>query len=228
MLRMRKQIVLLVAASLTPWLLAVAGENDSIIIKGGTTLDVQLITTLSSKTNQNGDPWMGKVLEPIFADSQEAIPAGSTVDGRVTFVKEAHKVKGTGEMRLVAETITTPDGTRYDIATALKNADAASAKSTDEEGTVKAKGNMKDEAKDAAIGAGIGAGGGVLMTGSGTGALYSAGIGLVAGLVHGMLKHGKDLILPQGTELTFTVTRTVEVKKAAGTQSTPFLAPNNN
>jgi hypothetical protein len=228
MCRISKQAALLIAAGLASGLAAMAGSSDSIIIKGGTTLDVQLITTLSSKTNQNGDPWMGKTIQPIFANNQEAIPEGSTVDGKVTFVKEAHKVKGTGEMRLVAETITTPDGTRYDIATALKNADAESVKSLDEEGTVKAKGNMKEEAKDAAIGAGIGAGGGVLMAGSGTGALYGAGIGLIAGIVHGMLKHGKELILPQGTELTFTITRTVEVKKATGTESAPFLAPNNN
>jgi hypothetical protein len=39
------------------------------------------------------------------------------------------------------------------------------------------------------------------------------GIGAMAGLAHGLLKKGKDILLPQGSEMTFVISRDTTAKK---------------
>jgi hypothetical protein len=48
----------------------------------------------------------------------------------------------------------------------------------------------------------------------GTGSLYGLGIGAATGIVHSLIKRHKDLILPQGTELGFLISRNISGKKA--------------
>ena len=190
------------------------GTGDSITIPAGTNLQVRLTTTLSTRATQNGDPWTGVVLEPIFSKGEEIVPTNSTVEGRVTYLKEPGRAKGVGEMRLVAETITTVDGTRWSIVAGLEDAKGANgAKVTGEEGTIKGPGKS---AKDAAVKAGVGAGAGAAVggiAGGGTGALYGMGIGAVAGIIHSIAKKHKDLLLPQGTEMTFVISRETTAKR---------------
>ncbi len=193
-----------------------ACADEAFTLSAGTTLLVRLTTTLSSRTNQNGDPWTGKVIEPVFGKGQEVVPAGSAVEGRVTFVKEPGRVKGVGEMRLVAETITTPDDTQYSIAAGLEDAQGAEgARVTGEEGTIKGPGKSKKEAAiEAGVGAGVGAGAGAITRG-GSGALYGMAIGAATAVIRNMVKRHKDVIVPQGTELTFVIARTITAKKLA-------------
>ena len=186
-------------------------SDDAITLPGGSELHVQMITTLSSKTNDTGDLWTGKVVEPIFGKGGEIVPEGSTVDGHITYVKGPGRVKGKGEMRLVVDSLSTPDRTKYDIVASLK--DAQGEKIKDEEGTMQGPGkDNKETAKDAGIGAAAGAGVGAIAHG-GTGALYGMGIGAIAGLARGILKKGKDIVLPAGTEMTFVISRDTTAKK---------------
>jgi hypothetical protein len=193
---------------------AVLATDQNIALPAGTELLVRLTTTLSTKANQNGDPWVGRVIEPIFAEGREVVPAGSTVDGRVTYVKEAGRAAGTGQMRLVAETITTPQEGTFTIVASLENAEGAGgAKVKGEEGTIEGPGkDKKSTAKEAGIDAAGGAAVGAMVHG-GSGALYGAGIGAVAALVHGIVKKHQGVVLPQGTELTFVLTRTTLSKQ---------------
>jgi type IV secretion system protein VirB10 len=198
------------AAVLITSMLSFASE-DAITLPGGSELQVQLITTLSSKTNDAGDLWTGKVVEPIFGKGGEIVPEGSTVDGHITYVKGPGRVKGKGEMRLVVDSISTPDRSKYDIVASLKDAEGEKVK--DEEGTMQGPGkDNKGTAKDAGIGAAAGAGVGAIAHG-GTGALYGMGIGALAGLARGILRKGKDIVLPQGTEMTFVISRDTTAKK---------------
>ena len=194
----------------------VLASDQNIVLRAGTELLVRLTTTLSTKANQNGDPWVGRVIEPIFAEGREVVPAGSTVDGRVTYVKEPGRATGTGQMRLVAETITTPQEGTFTIVASLENAQGAEgSKLKGEEGTIEGPGkDKKATAKEAGIDAAGGAAVGAMVHG-GSGALYGAGIGAVAALVHGMAKKHKGVVLPQGTELTFVLTHTALSKQAA-------------
>lgn len=187
--------------------------DESLTIPAGSTLHVRLTTTLSTRTNQNGDPWAGKVIEPIFANAQELVSGGSTAEGRVTFVKAPGRVKGVAEMRLVLETITTVEGFHYSVAAALEEAQGAEgARVKDEEGTIKGTTSKKADAVSVGVGGGVGAGVGAMGAG-GQGALYGAGIGAAAMAVRSLFKRGKDIILTQGTELTFVIPRNTPGKK---------------
>jgi hypothetical protein len=95
--------------------------DDAITLLAGSELHVQLITTLSSKTNDTGDLWTGKVVEPMFGKGREIVPEGSTVDGHITYVKGPGQTKGKGEMQLIADSISTPDGSKYNIVTNLEH-----------------------------------------------------------------------------------------------------------
>ena len=186
-------------------------SDDAITLPAGSELHVQLITTLSSKTNETGDLWTGKVVEPIFGKGGEIVPDGSTVDGHVTYVKGSGRVKGKGEMRLIVDSISTPDTSKYNIVASLEEAQGAKVK--DEEGTMQGPGkDAKTMAKDAGIGAAAGAGVGAMAHG-GTGTLYGMGIGAAAALAHGLLKKHKELVLPQGCEMTFVISRDTTAKK---------------
>ena len=200
-------------AVLFPALAAVA-EEQTVTLPAGSTLHVRLTTTLSTRSNEQGDPFSAKVVEPIIYEGEEVVPAGSILEGRVAFVKTPGRVKGVGEMRLVAETITTPEDVKYTIAAGLEEAQGAEgAKVKDEEGTIKASGkSKKGAAVETGVGAGAGAGAGAIGAG-GSGALYGAGIGAAAGLIHTLFKRHKDIILPQGTELTFVIQRTTTAKR---------------
>ena len=95
--------------------------EDTITLRAGSELDVEMITTLSSKANETGDMWTGKVVQPIFGKGGEIVPDGSTVDGHLTFVtapgqaKPKSKEKEKGDFLLIADSISTPDGTKYNI-----------------------------------------------------------------------------------------------------------------
>ncbi len=213
-----KVLPALFAALLCPVAATWAQQPDTMTLPAGTSLQIRLLNTLSSKNSDAGDPWEGKVMEPVFAKGMEVIPEGSMVEGVVTFVKPSGRIKSKGEMRLVAKAITAHQGAKYQIVASLKDAQGAEdAKVTDQEGTVKGGGkSVKDQAKEAGIGAGAGAAVGGIAAG-GTGALYGAGIGLAAALVHGLVKHGHDVVLPQGTELTFVLSRDITAERVIPT-----------
>src|SRR5208282_611685 len=153
--------VVTIGVILAVGLLAWAADDGDIALPSGTQLVVKLTNTLSTKGSEEGDPWAGKVAEPIFAAGQEAVPANSTVRGRVTFLQPAGRATGRGEMRLVAETISTPEHGTFTIVAQLQDADDnKGSKVKDAEGTIEGPGKSdKSVAKEAGIGAAIGAGG---------------------------------------------------------------------
>ena len=102
--------------------LPLAAAEGSITIPAGATLDVELTSTLNTKTNQTGDLFTGKVTDPVFYQGNEVVPESSTVEGHVTFLKPPGRAKGKAEMRLVLDTIKTPDGSRYSVAAPLQDA----------------------------------------------------------------------------------------------------------
>jgi hypothetical protein len=184
------------------------GEEESIKINAGTPLEVRLMTTLSTRTNKEGDPFSATLVESIIHKGEDVIPVGSIIEGRVTFAKEAGRIKGKAEMRLVADSIMTPQDVKYVITAGLEDARGmGGAKVKGKEGTIEGGGTS---AKGGAIEAGVGAGAGAAIGGlaaGGEGALYGAGIGLVAAGLHHLFKKGQDVTLPIGTEMTFVISR---------------------
>lgn len=192
-------------------------DENSFKLAAGTTVEVRLMNTLSTRSNQEGDPFTGHIVEPIFSKGQEVIPVGSILEGRVTYAKEPGRIKGRAEMRLLAETITTPQEVKYTIVAGLEDARGAEgAQVKDEEGTIKGAGTSKKEgAIQTGVGAGAGAAVGAIVAG-GKGGLYGAGIGALAAGIRHLAKRGKDVTLPIGTELTFVISRDSIARRVAG------------
>jgi hypothetical protein len=216
-------IALLVAVVMAP---IFAADEDSFTIQAGTSLEVELTSTLNSKTNQTGDLFTGKVTEPIISHGEEIVPESSTVEGHVTFMKPPGRVKGKAEMRLVLDTIKTPDGHRYVIAAGLQDAKTPEGETVKSEGTVEGPGkDTKHGAIESGIGAAAGAGVGAIAAG-GSGALYGAAIGAVVGVVHTLVKHHGNVELPPGTDMSFLIPRAVTATKSA--DAGPMIVPNAN
>jgi hypothetical protein len=201
----------------------VAASTDTFTIPAGTTLDVELTSTLSTKTNQTGDLFTGKVSEPVFYQGDEVVPEGSTVQGHLTFVQPPGRVKGKAEMRLVLDTIKTPDGQNYSLAAELQDVQGpAGVTVKGNEGTVQGPGkDAKGGAIETGAAAGVGAGVGAIADG-GSGALYGAAIGAIVGVAHTLAKHHGNAVLPPGTDMTFTVPRNVIATKAG---AGPMVVP---
>jgi hypothetical protein len=220
---MRRILASIVALLAGPLLLAAA--NPQATIPAGTKIDVHLISALSSSADRSGDTFAAQVQDPIFIGGVEVIPAGSTLQGHVTFVKPPGRVKGKAEMRLVGDSIVTKDGHSYAFKAELANGNGSDVKVNGNEGTVEGPGKSKKQAaKESGIGAAAGAGAGAIAAG-GTGALYGAGIGAVAGLIHTLAKHHKNVVLETGTQLVFVLTTPGTPTKATSSKgpSAPFV-----
>jgi hypothetical protein len=205
--------------------------KQTVSIPAGSVLHMKLTTTLTSKTNKTGDPFTGQVTQPINVDGKEVVPKFSQVVGHVAFVKPSKRISGKAEMRLVVDKVVTPDEDKqFMLPSTLDDSNnAPCAHTKDDEGTLQGCGKSK---KDALEGAGIagamGAGAGATVGmgheiecryygacgGSSMGADigYGAAIGAGTVLLYSLFKHEKQIILVQGTELTFIVNRTTDAK----------------
>jgi len=238
---MKRILPTLVALTLTAaFAFLSASAADSPRIPPGTILHVRLGTTITSKTNKLGDTFTGQVAKDVVSGDQTIVPQGSTVSGHVAFLKPAGRIKGKAQMRIVLDSILTPDDQTLRLSSTLADSHGGVCGNTanDEEGTIVGCGKSKKEAaKDAAIGGAIGAGAGATVgmgqaidcryfgncggPGIGGDILYGAGIGAGTALLFNLFKHQKEIILVQGTELTFIVNRTLD----GSNSSLPHDAP---
>src|SRR5438270_13898962 len=79
-------------------------------LPAGTAVKVKLETTLATFMNKNGDPFSGRVTEPVMVDGKTVIPLGATVSGRVTKVNEPRRIAGKPTLAISPETVVLPNG----------------------------------------------------------------------------------------------------------------------
>jgi hypothetical protein len=160
-------------------------------------LVVELESSLSTDVSQRGDRFQARVVEPREFE-------GAIVEGRVTRVKRAGKVKGTAELQLSFETIHLPDGpTTGFSAEVVELVDMGSRDGdarVDSEGGVKAKSSTKDDVSKIGASTGIGAIIGAVI-GGGKGAAIGAAIGAGVGTGSVLTKRGQDVRLDRGQRL---------------------------
>jgi hypothetical protein len=214
--------------ALPVWGLAAKTKSAKVLIPAGTILHVRLQTTLTSKTNKTGDKFTAVLEQPVNSEGEEVVPRGSIVKGHVVFVEPSKRIKGTGQMRIVLDEITTPDDENIAMSGTLEDANGGPCvqTGTDDEGTVKSCGKSKKDAlKDSAIGGAMGAGVGATIglgseidcsyygncggPGMGQATLYGAGLGAATALIYNLFKHEKQVVLVGGMHLTFVVNRSV-------------------
>jgi hypothetical protein len=167
---------------------------------------VELESSISSDASQRGDRFQVRVIEP-----QEL--AGAIVDGRVTQVKRAGKVKGTSELQLSFEAIRLPDGRttalHAEVVELIDMGNRDGAATVDSEGGVKGRSSTKDDISKVGASTGIGAIIGAVV-GGGKGAAIGAAIGGGVGAGTVFTKRGQDVHLDRGQQMkirTATETR---------------------
>jgi hypothetical protein len=181
-------------------------NTGPIDITRDTVVLVELQSNLSTDASQQGDKFQARVIDPRELE-------GAIVEGRVTRVKRAGKLKGTAELQLSFESIMLSDGRSASFPAEvievvdMGNRDAQG--TIDSEGGVKGRDSTKDDVSRVGASTGIGAIIGAIF-GGGKGAAIGAAIGGSVGTAGVLTTRGKDLRLPNGQQLrirTSTETR---------------------
>lgn len=169
-----------------------------VTIDQGTQLSVRLVDAIDSEKNQTGQTFHATLNNPLTADGEEVIPAGSDVTGHIAELKSAGKFAGQSEVVLQLDSITSGSRT-YNIQTDQYK----------KQGSSRGKNTAEKVGGGAALGAIIGA-----IAGGGKGAAIGAAAGGgIGGGVQAATK-GQQIKLPSETVLNFTLQAPVTVIQA--------------
>ena len=176
-----------------------APEAVRVTVVQGTEIHVTLSTELGSETSQAGDSLSATTTHAVVVGGHVAIPAGSTIFGRVTDVEPAEKglkisEKG-GAVSIAFSKVTTPQGYSTPLSASLVSVASSTGKTAGIIGGSAAGGALLGKilggsTKDAAIGAVVGGG---------------IGTGIAAGT------RGKKLVIPAGTQLVLTLDQSLTI-----------------
>jgi hypothetical protein len=195
---------------------AVAQMNPA--VPTGTALMVRLDTTLATFSNKPGDPFQGKLSQPVMLGGRIMIPAGAIVEGRVTKVSEPRRISGKPSIGILPEAVIFPNGERYFLDATLVDTNLGRGSDVDTEGQFKGSGFDKSDK----IETGAGTAGGMLiggLAGGPVGLAIGGAVVATATTVHWLEKH-RSAILPAGTELTLELNRPLMVSGAAASAAT--------
>lgn len=183
---------------------AMAAAQISAPVPAGTALMVKLETTLATFSNKPGDPFQGRLTQAVVVDGKTVIPAGATVEGRVTKVDEPRRIAGKPTIGIAPEALVLPGGERVSLNATLVDTDI---KGTDvnQEGEFKGSGHDRRDEMEA----GGGTAGGMLiggLIGGPPGVLIGGVVGAGSTGAHWLSKH-HSATMPAGTTLTLELNR---------------------
>ena len=175
-------------------------------IPAGTSVRVDLITSLHTGKNRIGDVFQARVVEPVLVGNHLAIPEGAVFEGIVSQAKRAGRPYRSGRMRLSFQTFRLPGGQPIEIAVSATGGALAHSITMDAEGglhggpldrkqalinigvayaTGKFLDDMIEESAKAALGAAV----------AGSAATVARYVGLSAGTVMFLMHRGRDVSL---------------------------------
>jgi hypothetical protein len=199
--------------SLSVLLLVVsAWAQAGMSVPEGTPLKVKLQTTISTFSSKVGDPFQGKITDPVVIGGKTLIPAGSMVEGRVTKLSEPRRIKGKPTIGIFPEHIVLPDGQRFMLNAVLVDTDISGA-DVNEEGQFKGSGHDRRDQIEVAGGTGAGMLIGGLI-GGGPGLLIGGAVGASATTTHWLVQR-RSAVLPSGTELMLELSRPMTMSNTA-------------
>jgi hypothetical protein len=172
-----------------------AAKFRELTVPEGTKLAIELITPVNSDSSRVEDQVEATLESPVVVDGVEVLPAGSRVNGVVSSVVPAGKVKGRASIALkftdlLAREDSYPIQARFGV----------TAPST---------------TKDDAMKIGIPAAGGAIIgaiIGGGKGAAVGAAVGGGGGTAAVLMTPGKEISLGRGTTIAVTLDRPIDVK----------------
>ena len=169
--------------------------NPGTRVDAGTAISVSVASQISSETANVGDTWTGEVKENVIVGDRVVFPAGSTVSGTIT---EAVPAKSGSLARLGVEVnAITVNGTRHAVDAGTEAIEAGSPRARNL-GAI-------------AVGAGAGALIGKAVGGGGKGALIGGLLGAGAAGAGVAKSKGYQVVLKEGTVVTFNVKQPVTI-----------------
>jgi hypothetical protein len=181
-----------------------APVNSALPVPAGTALMVRLDTTLATFSNKAGDPFQGHITAPIMVNGTTVIPAGATIEGRVTKVSEPRRISGRPSIGILPEAVILPTGERFYLDATLTDTNIPGS-DVNSEGQFKGSGHDRRDQLEV----GGGAAGGMLiggLVGGPVGVLVGGTVGAGATTGHWLVKH-RSATLPAGTQLTLELNR---------------------
>jgi hypothetical protein len=204
-----------------------SASPQALIIPSGTKVPVVLKHAISTRGTREGDAVYAETAFPVVANGRVLIPAGTYVQGRISHIQQAGRIKGHAEVLMHFTTLIYPSGYTVLLPGAVENAPGVDkAKVKDEEGTIRADSQTGQKiataAGTAATGTVIGA-----ATQGGKGALVGAAIGGAVGTAIALLTASNDVKLDAGTTIEMVIQRDVPVDpdRVPKTASTASTAP---
>lgn len=178
-------------------------------IPAGTKVPLALKQALSSKNAREGDAVYAETTFPVVINDRVIIPAGTYVQGKISRVQRAGRVKGRAEVLMHFTTLIYPSGYTVVLPGAVEQVPGAEKTSVkDEEGTIRQDSQTGQKVGTVASTAGTGAVVGALSNG-GKGALIGAGVGGAVGTAIALLTRGNDVRMEAGTTLEMVIQREV-------------------
>lgn len=193
-------------------LAAMLGAQTTSPVPAGTALMVRLDTTLATFSNKPGDPFQAKVTQAVVINGNTLIPAGATVEGRVTKVSEPRRISGKPTIGILPEAVILPTGERYFLDATLTDTNIPGT-DVSSEGQFKGSGHDRRDLVET----GGGTAGGMLiggLIGGGPGVLIGGAVGATSTGVHWLAKH-RSATLPAGTQLTLELNRPLALNPPA-------------
>ena len=195
----------------SPSVVAGAKPANAIVIPAGTKIPIALKNTISTKSSREGDPIYAQSTFPVAINDKIVVPAGTYVQGKISSIKPAGRLKGRAQVLIHFTSLIYPSGYTVLLPGSLENAPGVDrAKVKDKEGTIQADSDKGKTARTIATPAAEGALTGAVVRG-GEGALIGAGIGGAVGTTIAALSHGNEVKMEPGTTLEVVLERDVPV-----------------
>ena len=185
---------------------------NRIVIPAGTQIPLALKQAISTKNAREGDPVYAETTFPFVLNDHILVPAGTYVQGRISHVKRAGRMKGRAEILMHFTTLIYPSGYTVILPGSIQNmpgADKTSMK--DQEGTVREDSDtgtkLGTATKDAGEAGTVGVLGG--LAGGAKGAEIGGVSGAAVGAIIGLFSRGSDVKLEPGTTIQMVIQRDV-------------------
>jgi len=189
-----------------------AWAQNGVSVPEGTPLKVNLQTTISTFSSKVGDPFRGKIVDPVVIDGKTLIPVGAMVEGRVIRLSAPRRISGKPTIGILPENLVMPDGQRFMLNAVLVDTNVPGT-DVNEEGMFKGAGHDRGDK----IELGVGTGAGMLiggLAGGAPGVFIGGAIGAGAASTHWLVQR-RSAVLRSGTQLTMELSRPMTMSTTA-------------
>jgi type IV secretion system protein VirB10 len=189
-------------------------DPNARVIPAGARIPLLLKQAISTKNAREGDAVYAETAFPFVVNEHILVPAGTYIQGKISHVERAGRMKGRAEILMHFTSMIYPSGYTVMLPGSVENTPGADNKGVkDEEGTIRQDSDtgqkVEDAAKSGAYGGAVGGIAGGLATGGLNGARIGAGAGAAAGIAWALLKRGSDVKLDVGTSIEMEIQREI-------------------